>query len=104
MIVEVDEQYSDCCFEDFENFVFSVEKYNARKLKEENQRKIPIIQSRLNELTKDFVQKMLGADFGTRVLRDGTEIDIFEEKEAEFISLHNELRKLEGKEPREYTK
>lgn len=34
IIVEVDNQYLDCCFEDFENFVFSAEKYNARKEQE----------------------------------------------------------------------
>jgi DNA integrity scanning protein DisA with diadenylate cyclase activity len=34
IIVEVDDRYLDCCFEDFENFVFSVEKYNARKEQE----------------------------------------------------------------------
>lgn len=92
-IVEVDEKYQDCCFEDFENFVFSVEKYNARKLNEENQKKIPAIRKRLNELNKDFIQKMLGAV-----------IPNIEEKEAEFISLHNELRVIQGKEPREYNK
>lgn len=65
------------------------------------QKKGFIIQ-RLEELTKDFVQKMLGADFGTKVLENGIEIDVFEAKKTEFISLHNELRELEGKEPREY--
>lgn len=34
-IVELDEQYKDCCFDDFnEDLTFSVEKYNARKQKE----------------------------------------------------------------------
>lgn len=64
--------------------------------------RIKQIKQRLDELTKDFIQKMLGADFGTKVLKDGTEIDIFEEKKTEFISLHNELRELEGKNSREY--
>lgn len=34
-IVEVDEKYVDCCFEDFnEDLTFNVDKYNARKQKE----------------------------------------------------------------------
>ena len=34
-IVEVDEKYADCCFEDFNNdLTFNIEKYNARKQKE----------------------------------------------------------------------
>lgn len=34
-IVEVEEQYKDCCFDDFnEDMTFSIEKYNARKQKE----------------------------------------------------------------------
>ena len=55
------------------------------------QERIEFIKRRLDELTKDFIQEMLGAV-----------IPNIEEKEAEFISLHNELRELEGKEPREY--
>ena len=34
IIVEVPEGYEDCTFEDFDNFVFSVDKYNTRKVKE----------------------------------------------------------------------
>lgn len=56
-----------------------------------NQQRIAEIKSRLEELSQDFVQKMLGAV-----------IPNIEEKETEFISLHNELREFEGKEPREY--
>jgi hypothetical protein len=68
-----------------------------------NQR-IAEIKQRLDELNKDFIQSILGADFGTKVLENGIEIDVFEAKKTEFISLHNELRELEGKEPREYIK
>lgn len=49
------------------------------------------IQSRLNELSQDFVQASLGAEF--------TDL---EERKEEFRTLHNELRKLLGKEPRVY--
>ena len=56
------------------------------------QRKVEI-KTRLSKLSQDFVQILVGAEF--------TDI---EERRAEFISLHNELRALEGKEPREYSK
>ena len=49
------------------------------------------IQERLSQLSQDFVQAMAGAYF-----------EDLEERKAEFQTLHNELRVLEGKEPREY--
>ncbi len=51
------------------------------------------IQERLNQLSQDLVQAMAGAYF-----------EDLEERKTEFQTLHNELRVLEGKEPREYTK
>lgn len=55
-----------------------------------NQR-IAEIKQRLEELNKDFIQYYLGAI-----------IPNIEDKKIEFISLHNELRELLGKEPRIY--
>lgn len=50
-IVEVDEKYADCCFDDFnEDLTFSVDKYSARKQKEYA---IPRI-AELNALLKDY--------------------------------------------------
>ena len=49
------------------------------------------IQARLNELTQDFTQMQCGAVF-----------EDADERVAEFQTLHNELRTLLGKEPREY--
>ena len=49
------------------------------------------IQTRLNQLSQDFVQAMTGAYF-----------EDLEARKAEFQTLHNELRALEGKEPRLY--
>ena len=38
-IVEIEEKYNDCCLEDFnEDFTFNVDKYNARKLKNEQEK------------------------------------------------------------------
>lgn len=59
---------------------------NSKKL-----RKIISIQSRLNELSQDFIQVSLGAEF--------TDL---EDRKEEFRTLHNELRQLLGKEPRVY--
>lgn len=59
---------------------------NSKKL-----RKIISIQSRLNELSQDFVQESLGAEF--------TDL---EDRKEEFRTLHNELRTLLGKEQRNY--
>lgn len=49
------------------------------------------ITARLNQLSQDFVQAMAGAYF-----------EDFAQRQLEFQALHNELRVLEGKEPREY--
>ena len=62
--------------------------YTEEELKE--QRKVEI-RERLEQLSQDFVQILVGAEFA----------DI-EERKAEFQTLHNELRVLEGKEPRIY--
>ena len=56
------------------------------------QRKFEIT-TRLNQLSQDFVQAMVGAEFGD-----------LESRKEEFKSLHNELRVLLGKELRNYTK
>ena len=53
--------------------------------------RIAEIKQRLEELNKDFIQYYLGAV-----------ISNIEDKKIEFISLHNELRELLGKEPRIY--
>jgi len=47
------------------------------------------IQKRLNELSKDVIQSLVGENVPNLDLR-----------KAEFVALHNELRVLEGKEPR----
>lgn len=58
---------------------------------EQNQNRIAKIKQRLDELNKDFIQYYLGAI-----------IPYIDEKKMEFISLHNELREILGKEPRIY--
>lgn len=67
-----------------EGFLKSIE--NSKK-----QRRIIEIQNRLNELTQDFTQMQCGAVF-----------EDADDRVAEFQTLHNELRTLLGKEPREY--
>lgn len=78
------------CFDVENNCIIDYD--NSKEVEEEKkQTRIAEIKHRLEELNKDFIQSMIGA-----VIPD------IEEKRAEFISLHNELRELEGKEPREY--
>lgn len=90
--VEIDDIYADCQSSDFnDNLTFSVDKYNARKTLNNNLIRQREIQARLNELSQDFVQVVVGA-----------ELDDIEERKQEFKELHNELRGLLGKEPREY--
>ena len=62
--------------------------YTEEELK---QNRIVKIQARLNDLDKDFRQADLGAVF-----------EDLDKRKAEFIKLHNELRVLQGKEPRKY--
>lgn len=49
------------------------------------------IKPQMDSLSQDFIQYYLGAT-----------IENIEERKAKFISLHNELRELLGKEPRIY--
>lgn len=100
-------KYADDCLETDKNIVrgfdgklvFEEEtkKQEYLKAKQEfetnqtKQNRISEIKQRLEKLNKDFIQSMIGA-----IIPD------IEEKRAEFISLHNELRELEGKEPRDY--
>lgn len=90
--VDIDDKYSDCQASDFnDDLTFSIEKYNARKQKETNQIRINEIKPRLEQLSQDLIQAQAGAVF-----------EDLEERKAEFQELHNELRILLGKEPREY--
>ena len=90
--VEIDDKYSDCQASDFnDDLSFNVDKYNARKQKENNQLRINEIKPRLEQLSQDLIQAQAGAVF-----------EDLEERKAEFQVLHNELRVLLGKEPREY--
>ena len=66
---------------------FSEEQINEWK----TQSRIKNIIARLNSLSQDFTQYSLGAVF-----------EDIEARKLEFQALHNELRKLLGKEPREY--
>ena len=90
--VNVDDKYADCEGQDFnEDFTFNVEKYNKRKQSYLDEGRMFKIQARLSKLSQDFIQAMAGAYF-----------EDLEARKAEFQSLHNELRQLEGKEPRPY--
>lgn len=90
--IEIDDMYADCINQDFnEDLTFNVEKYNIRKQNENNQSRKSEIRYRLQQLSQDLIQAQAGAVF-----------DDLESRKLEFQTLHNELRVLEGKEPREY--
>lgn len=91
-IVEVEEKYSDCCFDDFNrDLTFNVEKYNARKQRESNRRELEELQPELDKLTEDLIQAQAGA-----IIPD------LEERKARFQVIHNRIREIKGKEPRKY--
>lgn len=92
-VVEIDDKYyADCIKEDFnDDLTFNVEKYNARKQKEKGLARIAEIKPRLEQLSQDLIQAQVGAVF-----------EDLEERKAEFITLHNELRQLLGMPAREY--
>ena len=84
IIVEVDDQYSDCCFEDFENFVFSVERYNSRKQKENNQFKIIEINKWFQEYDNQVKQyercKRLGIEFDKDMVELDNQADVYQKE------------------------
>lgn len=90
-VVEIDDKYFDCEPSDFDGLSFNSQKYNERKLKLENEKIIRNNIARMDELSKDFIQAYLGASISN--------LDI---KKQEFVRLHNEVRTLQGKEPRVY--
>lgn len=90
-IVEIDDNFHDCIAEDFDGLNFNSSKYYERKQKQENQEKIFDNLKRMEELSKDFIQSFIGADVPN--------LDV---KKQEFVRLHNEVRNLQGKEPRIY--
>ncbi len=71
--------------EEYKQLVESMQrqKYNEKRISE--------IQQRLNDLSQDFIQAQIGA-----------QIDDLGKRKEEFRTLHNELRQLLGKEPRNY--
>ena len=56
-----------------------------------NIKTLPELKARLEKLSQDFIQVQLGA-----VIED------IEDRKLEFISIQNEIREREGKEPRVY--
>ena len=48
-VIEIDEQYKDCSYKDFDGFEFNVEKYNARKKQENSLNYEQLIISKIRE-------------------------------------------------------
>lgn len=88
-LIEVEKEDCEGC--DFnDDLTFNIEKYNTRKQLEEHQKRIPEIQLRLDQLSQDFIQDIAGEY-----------VPDIENRKAEFVELHNELRVLLGKDKRE---
>lgn len=91
--VEIPDNIFEFVFtDDFnDDLTFNQEKFEARLQREEDLRKLPKLRERLEELSDDIVQIQCGA--------------VFEDKDdriAEFQEVHNEIRRIIGKEPRKY--
>ena len=80
----IDKPFKPAEYENIQVYVL----YTEKQLK---QNRITEIQVILDNLDKDFRQADLGAVF-----------EDLKERKVEFIKLHNELRTLQGKEPRKY--
>lgn len=101
--ITIEDGFADCEPSDFnEDLTFSTVKYYERKQNALNLVRIGQIQTRLNELSQDFIQADLGADFGKTTLEDGIIVNVIDLRKEEFKTLHNELRVLLNKEPRIY--
>ena len=84
-IVEVDEKYADCCFEDFnEDLTFNVDKYNARKQKEVNQKRIAEIKIWFEEYDNQVKQYQrcvrLGIDFDKDIIELDNQAKAYQEE------------------------
>ena len=77
--------------EETENILVYIPYTQEELIERNNQERIYEIKERLNVLSEDFTQAYLGA-----------QIEDIEDRKVEFQTLHNELRNLLGKTPREY--
>lgn len=84
IIAEVTQGYEDCEFEDFINFVFSVERYNARKKKEKNQKRIIEINKWFQEYDNQVKQyercKRLGIEFDKDIVELDNQAKVYQEE------------------------
>ena len=88
----IENEKKDCISSDFnDDLTFSIDKYNARKTREQELKELPTLQIRLNELSQDIIQMYCGA-----VFEDAAE------RLAEFREKHNRMRQILDKKPREY--
>ena len=86
IVVEIADKYVDCCFEDFDNFVFSVDKYNTRKSKEENAIKILKLTEKLEQT--DYIANKL-AEAVSKYISTGDNTDVLLLREKYAIELAN---------------
>lgn len=87
-----DKYFDKLSVTDFDNNLRFIEgKYLARIQREADLEKLPDLKTELNSLSQDIVQAQAGA-----IIPD------YEKRLARFKWVHNEIRRIELKEPREY--
>lgn len=78
-LIEVDDKYCDCAIEDFDENVFNINKYNARK-------RIPLIKEQISQL------KIKLADSDYKILKY-LEGELSQEEYDEIVAKRKEWRK-----------
>ena len=85
-IIEVPEGYEDCAFEDFVDFEFSIEKYNARNTKQDNEKQIAELTEKL--YLTDYIANKL-AEAVSKYISTGDNTDVLLLREKYAIELVN---------------
>lgn len=84
VVVDVPEDYKDCCSGDFIDFKFSVERYNSRKQKENNQFRIIEINKWFQEYDNQVKQyercKRLGIEFDKDIVELDNQAKVYQEE------------------------
>ena len=94
-IVEINDQYSDCVREDFDGYVFNVNKYNARKTRLKNEDKILEL---LHNLEKtDYIANKLAESVSKYISSgDNTDVLLLREKYAvELVDRENWRKQID---------
>lgn len=94
ILVDIPQGYEDCSFEDIENGVFSIEKYNARKNKYMLQQELLEINTWFNEYDNQVKQyqrcQRLGLDFDRDINELDNQAKTYQERIREINKILNQ--------------